>query len=251
MRGRHGTLRVSLEPVWLDAGGEGFAPALPPGRYVRLGVRDNGCGMDRATLARIFEPFFTTKPTGEGTGLGLAVVHGIVLEHDGAIAVESEADVGTTFRVWLPVAASAAEVAPEVAATVPGGARRRVLFVDDEPQLCESARRLLAPYGFDVVATGRAEEACAWFERDPAAYDAVITDLTMPVMTGIELARRILHVRPDLPVVVMTGYGGGLTPAAVQQVGIHDLLYKPLDFRAVALLLREITTDGPAVGAAQ
>jgi len=241
MQGR-GRLTLQLDLV----NGEDLAVRpradAPVDRYVRLAVADTGHGMDAATIGRIFEPFFTTKQPGDGTGLGLAVVHGIVSDHGGSIAVASEPGHGATFTVALPVAAARA-VAPE-----PGvghaveGRGERILLVDDERILCEVARRFLVRAGYQADTCLAAEEAWHRVERDPDAYAAVVSDLTMPGMSGLDLAARIHAVRPNLPVLLTSGHAPGLTLEALSELGVCELLQKPVDHagltRAVARAVR-------------
>jgi signal transduction histidine kinase/ActR/RegA family two-component response regulator len=245
MGGRPGRLLVRLEQV-----GNTDAPPGPepgPGARLLLTVSDTGHGMNTDTLGRIFDPFFTTKAPGEGTGLGLAVVHGIIKEHDGLIEVESTPGVGTTFRVLLPAIQADRQPVPPppVNRLMPGG--HRILFVDDEVSLGSVARRFLPRFGFEVEVMQRPDEALAAFRRDPARYDAVITDLTMPLMTGTDLALRLLRLRPGIPVFVATGFGGDLNPDSARAMGIRDLILKPIDFPALARRLNaEITSAAPA-----
>lgn len=233
MRGQSGRLTVELGVLtateWLCR----QLPDLRPGPCVCLRVRDNGHGMDEATLKRVFDPFFTTKGPGEGTGLGLAVVHGIVKNHDGAIEVSSALGQGTEFTIYLP----ALPVASPVPAAVPpvredAGARpgqgEHVLFVDDEPALCTVGQKSLERMGFQVTTCPSAIEAFAEFEAHPERYDAVVTDLTMPGMTGMDLAMRILQLKPGAVILLTTGHGGVWTPEAVRRMGIAELIPKPL-----------------------
>jgi len=231
MRGKPGVLRVALGPS-------------RPG-HVQLTVKDTGHGIDPATLNRIFDPFFTTKLPGEGTGLGLAVVHGIIKEHNGEITVDSQLGAGTTFRVELPEAEEATSDTSFVEASrPPNGAGQRLLFVDDEVALGQSARRLLSRYGFEVELQHRPDEALALFRRDPKRFAAVLTDLTMPLMTGTELAGEILKVRRDIPVFVMTGYAGGLTADAARLAGITGVVSKPVDYPALVAQLTQSIPSG-------
>ncbi len=233
MRGQSGRLTVELGVLtateWLCR----QLPDLRPGPCVCLRVRDNGHGMDEATLKRVFDPFFTTKGPGEGTGLGLAVVHGIVKNHDGAIDVSSALGRGTEFTIYLPALPPANPV-PAAAPPVPAAAGSRpgrgehILFVDDEPALCTVGRKGLERMGFQVTTRPNAMEAFADFEAHPDRYDAVVTDLTMPGMTGMDLAMRILQLKPGAVILLTTGHGGVWTPEAVRRLGIAELIPKPL-----------------------
>jgi CheY-like chemotaxis protein len=215
------------------------------GRYVRLSISDSGCGMDEATVARIFEPFFTTKAPGEGTGLGLAVVHGIVRDHDGAILVRSQLGEGTTFEVYFP--ASRERLAPAVSAELAPlrGRGERVLFVDDEPALCRSASSMLERLGYRVTTTSDPEDALKHFREAPQNVDIVITDLTMPRMTGVDLARELLAMRPELPIVLVSGFSGKWTPEKAQELGIRASLAKPLTPANLASVARKVLDEAP------
>lgn len=202
-------------------------PDLRVGRYARLTVEDTGCGMDAATMQRIFDPFFTTKGPGEGTGMGLAVVHGIVKSHEGAIAVESEPNQGTTFILYFPTSDSAVSDAIADNYAIPAGNGERVLFVDDEPALGFLGGTLLESAGYKVTIKTNPVEALALFREQPDQFDLLITDLTMPTLTGADLLREILKIRPDLPVVLVTGFAGSMTGEAAQSLGARELLLKP------------------------
>jgi two-component system cell cycle sensor histidine kinase/response regulator CckA len=209
-------------------------PDLRPGRYARITAKDSGHGMDDATLKRIFEPFFTTKKQGEGTGLGLAVVHGIVRDHDGAISVESRLGGGTCVEVFLPEhlgAPSELQVSPSV---LPKGKGECILVVDDEEALCFSLSHLLTRMGYRVVAKSRPEEALELFDQSPEDFALVLTDLTMPGMTGLQLAERMLARSPKARISLMSGFSGTWTPASVRTLGLVDMLVKPLNAAALA-----------------
>ena len=221
---------------------------LPPHRYIQLRVRDTGCGMEEATLERIFEPFFTTKAPGQGTGLGLSVVHGIVTSHRGAIHVDSQPGLGTTFDLFLP----AQDVqAPELEApqdSVPLGHGERVLFVDDEAPLAFLGKELLERAGYRVIPKTDPLEALAAFRAEPEGYDLVVTDLTMPNLTGTDLARDLLQLRADLPIVLATGFAGLMTAATAQALGIRELLLKPTSFRSLAESAHRVLAQEKEVG---
>ncbi len=215
---------------------------LRPGHFLRLSVSDTGHGMENQTLKRIFEPFFTTKRPGEGTGLGLAVVHGIVTDHDGLIAVESAPGQGTTFTIFLPALTSAEPRKSENDGEIPRGNGERIFFVDDEPALCSIALRTLRRLGYVARVFNRPDQALQAIEMEPAACDVLVTDLTMPLITGVELARQVLKLRPNLPIILTSGYAGTLTLDEIHQLGIRDLVYKPLDFQSFAVAINNALT---------
>ena len=244
MRDRTGTLTVTLEVAEADAALVERIPELTPGRYVRLSVTDTGCGMTPDVQKRLFEPFFTTKPPGEGTGLGLAVVHGIMRDHDGAIAVRSAPNAGSTFELYFPAHVE------EVAATAnreeetPLGLGERVLVIDDESAICASMRYTLVRLGYGVTTFTDPVAAMDAFRADPNAFDLVLTDLTMPRMTGIDVARGVLETRPGLPVLMTSGFSASWTPEAVRALGIHDLVAKPISLPVLAVALRSALQHG-------
>ncbi len=202
-----GSLTVELASADLPGGEIGGDPPLPPGAYLRLSVSDTGHGMDRRTMERIFDPFFTTKEPGRGTGLGLSVVHGIVRNHKGGISCASEPEKGTCFRVYLPLVegeGTGGEDAPIEA--VPKG-KERILFLDDEEDIVVSTQKMLVGLGYEVVAGSDSREALNVFRAQPERFDLVITDQTMPHMTGDRLAQEILGLRPGLPILICTGMG--------------------------------------------
>jgi signal transduction histidine kinase len=193
MRANGGVLRVEVSGFGLAAGAEAPHGAMKPGDYVRLSVSDTGHGMEKAVFDRIFDPFYTTKPAGEGTGLGLSVVHGIVRSHQGVITARSEPGRGSVFEIYLPRMDTPKAVETEAGA-VPAG-REAVLLVDDEEALTEIGKEMLERLGYAVTATTSSAEALDLFRDQPDRFDVVMTDQTMPHMTGIELARRMLSIR--------------------------------------------------------
>jgi PAS domain S-box-containing protein len=234
MREGGGELSLHVDLAEVDEELSRRRPDLRPGRYARIAVRDTGHGMEDATLKRIFEPFFTTKKQGEGTGLGLAVVHGIVRDHDGAIAVESKVGQGTKIEVFLPEhlgEPSAVQVSPTA---LPRGRGERILLVDDEEALCLSLTALLTRLGYEVVARSQPEAALEVFARTPSEFALVLTDLTMPGMTGLQLAEKVLQLSPDTRVVLMSGFSGTWTRGSVRTLGLIDMLVKPLNAAALA-----------------
>ncbi len=228
MRRAPGRLAVKLERVQYDAGAAALPRGLEAGVYARLSVTDTGEGMDEATLARIFEPFFTTKGPGEGTGLGLSVVHGIVEDHDGMIAVRSRRGEGTTFEIYLPEHVAGAPLEKHETMANGFGSGQRILFIDDEAVIGGAVNLLLQRFGFRVTTHTDPRVALASFEAEPAAFDLVVTDLTMPQLDGIEVAKRILARRPEIPVLLATGHTGAWTPEALRALGVRGVLTKPL-----------------------
>jgi PAS domain S-box-containing protein len=200
---------------------------LRPGRYVRVTVSDNGCGMDQATRERIFDPFFTTKPSGTGTGLGLSTVHGIMKNHDGAITVYSEPGKGTTFHLYFPASTDAARPALPMSRTVPSGRGEHVLYIDDEKALTVLASRILQGLGYRVTTFTDPAAALAAFRAHAQDFDVVVTDLSMPGMNGFTLARNLLDIRPDLPIVMTSGYVRAEDQEIAQKIGLRDLILKP------------------------
>ncbi len=227
MGSRAGSLRFALHAVAVRDAQTCASLNLREGDYVQFSVIDSGCGMNRHTLDQIFDPFFTTKAPGEGTGLGLSVVHGIITNHGGSIRVYSEVGKGTAFHLYFP----AAETLPELARkTEHGRSRQRsehILYVDDEEGLVLLATRLLKPLGYQVTSYVDAPLALEEFRRRPAEFDAVVTDLSMPKMSGFELAEQILATRSDIPVVVSSGYVKPEDQEMARQIGIHQLIQKP------------------------
>jgi PAS domain S-box-containing protein len=231
MRDRGGVLGVKLRDVELDSIEVSAWPSLSPGKHLRLTVTDTGTGMDEATRERLFEPYFTTKDTDEGRGLGMATVQGIILNHEGRIFVDSEPGVGTTFEIFLPVTMKSRSVdeiqdMAEVENEVEDPAR--IFVVDDEKILVHLQSKALSRLGHRVTGFNDPQKALAAFEDDPQAVDLVITDQTMPSMTGFELASHMLNLRPELPIIMATGYSEQLQDVDLAEAGICRLLAKPI-----------------------
>jgi nitrogen-specific signal transduction histidine kinase/CheY-like chemotaxis protein len=227
MRETGGVLEVGLDTTYADASFAQQHPEVTPGPYVRLTVRDTGHGMPPEVLERIFEPFFTTKEVGKGTGIGLAVVHGIVTNHGGAITVDSQPGRGTTFTVYLPQVAGHA-AAEEPAEAARPRAQKRILFVDDETALVRWGQAVLGRLGYEVVGCTSSEDAFNAFQAAPHRFDLVITDQTMPHMTGEQLAEACWRVCPDIPVILCTGYSHVIDAQQAAAQGIRTFLMKPL-----------------------
>jgi PAS domain S-box-containing protein len=240
-----GVLELTLEDTELDAAfAEAHAP-IAPGPFVRLSVRDTGCGIAPDRLARIFEPFYTTRPKGEGTGLGLAVVHGIVRNHGGLISVESVLGSESTFHVYLPAIPVSAVQDASAVKDLPRGRSERVLFVDDEEIQVELAKELLEELGYEVTGVRSAAEALAIFHARPDAVDIVVTDTTMPGMTGDVLAAGLLKLRPDLPVLLCTGFSERVSDAQARTIGVRQLLMKPFSLADLASAIRRALDSRP------
>ncbi|HEY1107927.1 MAG TPA: ATP-binding protein, partial [Opitutaceae bacterium] len=234
MRARPGRLGVTLESLVLDREFVSLHPGLHQGLYQRLCVSDTGHGMDAATQGRIFDPFFTTKAPGEGTGLGLAVVHGIVQAHDGIITVYSQPGQGTRFHLYFPAHLDDSGGFANVPAAAPRGRGEQILLVDDEQPLITMGRRMLERLGYRCAAFTHPAEALQAYRQAPETFALAITDLTMPTMSGIDLAEQLLQLRPDLAVILTTGYNASLTPERVRALGMRQLLLKPLTLNTLA-----------------
>jgi nitrogen-specific signal transduction histidine kinase len=239
MRSQGGVLDITLEKFHL--GDEHFAryPELRPGIYLRLAVGDTGEGMDRKTMERIFDPYFTTKEKSEGTGLGLAVVHGIVKRHDGEIRVRSEKGCGTQFEILFPHIDVTQEKSTGQREKLSTGTER-ILFVDDEETLAEIGKHMLEHLGYEVVTKNRPDEAIQSFQDQPNDFDLVVTDMTMPIMTGERLTHAIRRIRPDMPIILCTGYHQELNQEKLDEMAISALLMKPLVMSKLARTVRDV-----------
>jgi signal transduction histidine kinase len=238
MREEGGVLEVGLERCQLSETDGDRPPELEPGPYVVLTVSDTGEGIRPEIRERIFDPFFTTKPVDQGTGLGLSVTHGIVRSHGGTITVSSHPGQGATFRVYLPEMQPAKPVgAGGDLASLPHGCER-VLLVDDEEGVREVVSALLARLGYRVECCARPDDALRRFESDPQGFDMVITDQTMPHLTGDRLATELLRLRADVPIVLLTGHSDRLADQQAAGLGVRALLFKPVSIRELAVTVR-------------
>ena len=238
MRERGGVLGMGLDNVEIGPHTRPAQADLSPGPYVKLAVSDTGTGIVPEVMHRIFDPFFTTKKTGEGTGLGLSVVYGIVKGCGGTVAVQSEPGAGSVFSVYLPAIRHGAELKMEATEAVPTGIEQ-ILFVDDEDILVTMWQQLLGDLGYRVTATTRSNKALELFRNRPDQFDLVITDMTMPGMTGIDLSREILKIRPDIPIVLCTGFSELITEEKAKAIGIREFVMKPLGLKSIAELIRK------------
>jgi predicted ATPase/signal transduction histidine kinase/CheY-like chemotaxis protein len=231
---RSGELTVALEPSMLTEGRLLSHGALSAGNYVRLSVRDTGSGIPPAVLERMFDPFFTTKRVGDGTGLGLALVHGIVSDFGGVIDVTTQLGVGSVFSIWIPAVGRSPGIAPVPAGELPRGNGETVMIVDDEPALVALAEETLAGLGYEPVGFESSPIALQAFRAEPGRFDLVLTDETMPDLTGTELAHEIQRVRPDISILLMSGYSDTQLGERAQAAGVIDVLRKPLVRRDIA-----------------
>ena len=242
--GAAGSITVALDEVHI-AQSNVPAPDLKAGRYVRLSVSDTGSGMDKATLDRVFDPFFTTKPVGRGTGLGLSVVDGIMRSHEGSVIVSSEPGKGATFRLYFPAVdasppAEAKRAHADVSPAEAQGRGRRVMYIDDEEALVYLMTRVLQKSGYQVTGFSDAEQALQALRDRPRDFDVIVTDLSMPGMSGFHVARAIRQIRTDLPVVVTSGYVRAEDRDTARQVGVRDLVLKPDTVEELAHVLEKV-----------
>lgn len=234
-----GVLEICLQPFTVSSELADTHPDLQQGDYVKLTVRDTGTGIDPDVIPRIFEPFFTTKEKGRGTGMGLAVVHGIVQEHGGVIQVESTPGAGSIFTVLLP---RLSETLTEdvTIKQEPAKGKGTILFVDDEEALVNTGQMILESLGYTVITKKNGIEALMLFEQTPAAFDLVITDQTMPVLTGYDTAKKMLEINRDIPIILCTGYSETITPEMASAAGIKAFVFKPITRVAIAQAIKEV-----------
>jgi len=234
-----GTLEVRLkETAFLPQDSLSY-PDMKPGAYLKLSISDTGHGMDSKVMERIFDPYFTTKEIGKGTGLGLSVVHGIVRSHKGHIEVYSEPGKGSAFHIYLPMIEDKARDKRITDQPVPGG-KERILLVDDEIQIVEMMSYVLGHLGYTVSARTSSLEALEIFRSSPQSFDLVITDMTMPNMTGLELSEELMRIRPDIPILLCTGFSERVTEKKIKESGIRELLMKPAPIKEIADAVRRI-----------
>ncbi len=234
-----GILKVTLEDIKIEL--EDFKDtAMLPGKYVCLSVEDTGIGMNNDVIEKIFDPYFTTKEDGKGTGLGLAVVHSIVAGYKGDIKVCSEPDKGSVFRVYLPSTTFKAEAGIDEVNEQTLTGSGHILIVDDEEEIVRMEKQLLELLGYQVTAQTGSAEALEIFRSKPDSFDLVISDMTMPHMTGIQLAKKLLEIRPDIPVIICTGYSSQYSEEKTRASGIYKFITKPIIMKDLALIIKEI-----------
>ena len=237
MRETGGLLELALAEE--DITGVGPVPDLNPGRYLTLAVKDTGHGMDRDVMQRIFDPYFTTN-SAEATGMGLAVAHGIVKGHGGGIGVRSEPGQGAEFRVYLPLLEPRTPEREMPSPEPPGVAAQHILVVDDEEQIIDIARQILERLGYRVTTHTSSLEALEAFRAGPHEFDLVITDMTMPNMTGVELTPRLLDIRPDIPIILCTGYSEIVDEERARSIGIRRFVMKPVATNEITRVVRQV-----------
>jgi PAS domain S-box-containing protein len=243
MREKGGTLTVTLSDATLSSSESGVN-GLEPGPYLKLAVADTGSGIQPEVIHRVFDPFFTTKGVGEGTGLGLSVALGIVKQANGTISAESTPGAGSTFTVLIPMIPKEAGQGCTADEISPPPGNERILFVDDEIALVEMGGELLADLGYEVTCRTDSIEALSLVKEDPSRFDLVVTDQTMPEMAGLQLAKEILAVRPDMPILLCTGFSHTVNQDTAKAAGVKGFLFKPLTKREIARAIRTILDDG-------
>jgi PAS domain S-box-containing protein len=239
-----GTLSIALRRKLLTAEDLAGVPAVQPGDFFRLSISDTGPGIGAEIRDRIFDPYFTTKEIGKGTGMGLSIVHGIARSCGGYVSCHSQPGEGTVFHVFLPVLLQHPPPETKPIASIPVG-NERILFIDDEKMLADLGRSTLQRLGYTVTVRTSSLEALTTFENQPDSFDLVITDQTMPGMTGIDLARRIQQLRPQLPIILCTGYSSLISEDQAKAMGIKGFALKPVTKKDIATLIRKVLdTDG-------
>ncbi len=235
-----GILAVEVEQITIeDFDNKSKSLLLAPGRYLLLKVCDNGCGMERSLLDKIFDPYFTTKPLGQGTGMGLAVVHGIVKSHEGLITVYSEPGKGTSFLIYLPqLLDQPVEHPKESNEEIPMGTER-ILLVDDEALVARMEAMLLESLGYTVTTETDPMRALQLFTTNPKEYDLILTDMTMPKMNGATLTQKILALRPDMPIILCTGFSELVNETKARSLGVKAFAMKPLVRKSIAEIVRK------------
>lgn len=242
MQERGGSLSVSLTDIELDEQFTSQNPGASPGLYLQLTVSDTGHGIPPEVLDRIFDPFFTTKDIGEGTGMGLAVVHGIITNYGGIIQVESQVGKGTTFNVFIPTIRKETDIKAAEQSSVPHGSER-ILFVDDEEIMVDVGRQMLERLGYRITVKSSSVEALSLFKARPDEFDLVITDMTMPILTGDRLAVKLMAIRPDIPVILCTGYSAQVSEEKAKSLGIKAFVLKPLVRVNLANTIRRVLDE--------
>jgi len=246
LQGSTGRIEIGLDEVALGAGTALRAGELAPGSYAHVWVRDNGCGMDEVTRSRIFEPFYTTKPRGEGTGLGLSVVHGIVVDHHGAIVVDTAVGLGSTFHLYLPATSApheAATLAPAAAAQATTADGERIVYVDDDDVMTLMVERLLTRRGYAIVCYRDAHAAISAIRSNPRCCDCVVADYNMPDLSGLDVARELALIAPALPVIITSGYISDELRSGAVRFGVRALMEKESTFEELPGLISRVLSE--------
>jgi len=234
-----GDLNVAVEKLVLDNNSARNYPGLKSGDHVRIIISDTGPGIDPEIIDQIFDPYFTTKEIGKGSGMGLAVVHGIVKSHSGAIAVESSPGKGTKFITLFPLTTKKPMVETKTGKDIPGG-NETILFVDDEKSIVKMLQRMFERLGYKVQTATTPEEALERFRSNPDHFDLVITDMTMPKMTGVKLSEKLMDIRKDIPIIVCTGHSALVDEEKAKELGLAAYIIKPIDMQETAQIIRKI-----------
>ena len=239
MRENGGILQVSLENNTLDEEDAASYNDLSPGNYLRLTVSDTGHGIEPDILDRIVDPYFTTTDVDEETGMGLAVINGIVRNHNGEITVYSKPGKGATFHVYFPLAEEEVVAETDTEESLPTGIEC-ILFIDDEKALVNLGRQILGRLGYSVISRMSSSEALELFQKNPDQFDVIVTDMTMPNMTGIDLAKELMKIRSDIPIILCTGFNEKIDEAKAMEMGISAFVMKPIIMRDIANKIREV-----------
>jgi len=241
-----GLLEIRLAPMDVDAATAMRYPDLQPGPYVRLTIKDTGCGMSSEVAERIFEPFFTTREPGAGSGLGLAVVHGIIKTYSGTIMVRSEPGKGSVFDIYIPRLETATLPAKAARPLEPERGEERILLVEDEAAQRRSLAQALETLGYKVSTSAGGNAALALFRTSPGDFDVVITDQIMPGMTGLAFAEAAAAIRPDVPIILCTGFSERVDRGVIGRNGIRELIMKPFTVPEITRLIRKVLGPRPA-----
>ncbi len=240
MQNSGGVLGIVLVEKKISSDDLDFKYSLSPGDYLKLTISDTGCGMDKEILGKIFDPYFTTKEVGKGTGMGLSMVHGIVKDHGGDIKIYSEPGKGTKFDIYFPLMANESVKQKALSAEQNLTGTERILFVDDEESIALMGKHILENLGYCVTSQVNSMEALETFKRSPDEFDLIITDLTMPHMTGIELASKIIKIKPDIPVIICTGFSNTNDEIKAKAAGVSSFIMKPIVKKQMASIIRKV-----------
>ena len=234
-----GDINVTVAKVILENNSAKEYPDLKSGDHVKIIVSDTGPGIDPEIIDQIFDPYFTTKDVGKGSGMGLAVVHGIVKNHNGAISVNSRLGKGTKFIIFFPITTEKSMVERKTTKDIPGG-NETILFVDDEISIVKMVKRMFERFGYKIETATTPEEALGKFSLNPDHFDLVITDMTMPQMTGVKLSEKLMDIRKDIPIIVCTGHSTLVDEEKAKELGLAAYVMKPINMQETAQTIRKI-----------